>query len=77
MAIKTVGAPDPELRNSPIGESREEEMELPEEHEPGLAYCYFNDESFAHGERVLSGETLLYCDHGVWIEVGPTDPDHL
>jgi hypothetical protein len=77
MAIKQVGAQDPELKNSPICESRDEEVEVPEQDEQGLARCHFNDQAFLHGDQVLSGETLLECDHGIWVEVGPVDSDHL
>jgi hypothetical protein len=64
-----VGAPDPELRNSPI-------LDAWDRGEPSLdaelesAACYFNNQRFAIGDYVHSGDELLHCtDRGVWIKV--------
>lgn len=62
-----VGAPDPELRNSPIIEPGEEATELPDIDEPRSASCYFNGEAFSSDSEVLSGETRLRCMQGSWI----------
>ncbi|OGI37074.1 MAG: hypothetical protein A2V91_03140 [Candidatus Muproteobacteria bacterium RBG_16_64_10] len=65
-----VGAPDPELKNSPIfDESDWDELSLDLELESGV--CYFNDRSYAIGEFVCSGDELLRCEErGVWIREG-------
>jgi Protein of unknown function (DUF1496) len=34
------------------------------------AGCYFNDQLYADGARVLSGNPYLRCEHGVWVEAG-------
>jgi hypothetical protein len=66
-----VGAPDPELRTSPILDRNEEEgseLSLDSELESGA--CYFNDHRYAIGDYVHSGHELLHCEeHGVWIKV--------
>jgi hypothetical protein len=66
-----VGAPDPELRTSPIldrGEEEGSELSLDSELESGA--CYFNDRRYAIGDYVHSGHELLHCEeHGVWIKV--------
>lgn len=65
-----VGAPDPELRNSPIfDESSNEELDLDMELEEGV--CFFNNETFDIGAYVCSGDELLRCEErGVWIREG-------
>lgn len=77
-----VGAPDPELKTSPIaGQSTEFDDELPpdlEEFESGV--CYFNNESFPLGSYVLSGDELLSCEKpGVWVRKAEQAPpkDHV
>lgn len=73
-----VGAPDPEMRTSPIaGQSTEYgEDEMPpdlEALESGV--CYFNNESFPFGSYVLSGDELLSCEKpGVWVRKGEQPP---
>lgn len=62
-----VGAPDPELRNSPILEPGEDAVELPDIDEPRSGICYFNNDAFAEGSEVLSGELLLRCEQGSWV----------
>jgi hypothetical protein len=76
-ALPQVGAPDPELKNSPILDEREYD-----EHagSPGLDIeapaCYFNGEAFAAGDYVLSGNELLQCvERGVWLRKGEKRPD--
>ncbi len=72
-----VGAPDPELRTSPIVEALDETAagvapEL-EDHAP----CYFNNVRYAQGQYVCSGSgELLRCERGVWVQLGGCDPDN-
>lgn len=67
-----VGAPDPELKNSPIFDHESEEYEYADlELETGV--CYFNGVSYAIGQYVTSGDELLRCsERGVWVRVGPS-----
>lgn len=72
--IPQVGAPDPELRTSPIVE-REEAEELPsldDELEQGV--CYFNDVRYPVGQYVRCGDEVLRCVRGVWVSKGETRP---
>ena len=71
-----VGAPDPELRTSPIFDEYDEEG--PEELDVETGVCYFNGETYPIGEYVLSGSELLRCERrGVWVREGEMRPDHL
>jgi len=67
-----VGAPDPELKNSPIlDHSRYDDREglLDVETESGA--CYFNGQAFAIGDTVRSGSEVLECaPRGVWVRKG-------
>ncbi len=65
-----VGAPDPELKNSPIfDESSDEFLSLDLELETGA--CYFNGVSYSIGQYVCSGDELLRCEErGVWVREG-------
>ena len=67
-----VGAPDPELKNSPILEfesSEDENFDLDQE----TGICYFNNTRYAIGQYITSGSALLRCsERGVWIRVGPS-----
>ncbi len=65
-----VGAPDPELKNSPIFDSMDnDELSLDLELEAGV--CYFNAVSYDIGSYVCSGDELLRCEEGgVWIREG-------
>jgi hypothetical protein len=66
--LSNVGAPDPELRNSPILDDEEEES-LDAELES--ASCYFNGVSYAIGEYLRSGDEVLRCvGRGVWVRQG-------
>ena len=71
-----VGAPDPELNNSPIAEESDSESEVLRQEVPGEPVCYFNGQSFATGTYVKSGTSLLKCDYGIWMPAGPSDPDN-
>jgi hypothetical protein len=65
-----VGAPDPELKNSPVFDSADwDEMSLDLELETGV--CYFNAQAYALGSYVCSGDELLRCEErGVWVREG-------
>jgi hypothetical protein len=68
-----VGAPDPELRNSPIFDEYEE-LSLDLELEEGV--CFFNNVAYPIGQYVLSGSELLKCEgRGVWIRQGEMRPE--
>jgi hypothetical protein len=71
-AAPDVGAPDPELKNSPILDWEDAEFAVSEV-ESGV--CHFNNNSYTVGEYVCSGNELLRCDErGVWIRQGPCSP---
>jgi hypothetical protein len=65
-----VGAPDPELKTSPIFDDTDQDfLSLDAELEEGL--CYFNDQIYRLGDYVCSGDELLRCEqYGVWIRQG-------
>jgi len=65
-----VGAPDPELKNSPIFDRETDDYpSLDLELESGA--CYFNDLSYAIGQYVCSGDDLLRCEErGIWVREG-------
>jgi hypothetical protein len=66
--IQSVGAPDPELKTSPILDNEEEET-LDSELEAGV--CYFNGVAFPIGQYVHSGSEILHCvERGVWVRQG-------
>lgn len=68
--VPEVGAPDPELKNSPVFDDESEEEEY-EDLELETGACYFNGRRFAIGEYVSSGSELLRCmERGVWVRVG-------
>jgi len=67
-----VGAPDPELKTSPIFD-QDDDMSLDLELETGV--CYFNDLAYRIGEYVLSGSEVLRCEgRGVWMREGERQP---
>ncbi len=70
-----VGAPDPELKNSPIfDDSDNDYLSLDLEIEAGA--CYFNGLSYRIGQYVCSGNELLRCEEkGVWIREGSCAPE--
>ena len=71
--VPQVGAPDPELKNSPIFDE-EEELSLDLELEAGV--CYFNDVAYPMGQYLRSGSELLHCEErGVWVRKGELRPD--
>ncbi|HEB97980.1 MAG TPA: hypothetical protein ENJ05_00555 [Thiotrichales bacterium] len=74
--VAQVGAPDPELNNSPIAEDPDENLEMLRQELPGEPVCAFNNRDYASGEWVCSGDTLLRCDDGIWVREGTCDPDN-
>jgi hypothetical protein len=65
-----VGAPDPELKTSPILDDEDREgFSLDAELEEGC--CYFNGKVYQLGQYVCSGDELLRCvEYGVWAREG-------
>ena len=71
--VAQVGAPDPELRTSPIFDEYEE-LSLDLELESGA--CYFNDMVYQVGPYLLCGSELLHCEErGVWVRKGERWPE--
>ena len=67
-----VGAPDPELKNSPIFDEADEDYLSPDLEMESPA-CYFNGKAI--GQYVFSGDELLRCEEkGVWIREGSRRP---
>ena len=68
--VTEVGAPDPELRNSPIfDDAAEDASSYDFDLEEGV--CYFNDVSYRIGEYVCSSAELLHCEErGIWVRKG-------
>jgi hypothetical protein len=66
--LPQVGAPDPELRNSPIiDESSYDEQAASRDLELEQGACYFNGDPYPIGAYVQSGAELLQCTgRGVW-----------
>lgn len=65
-----VGAPDPELKNSPIFDDADaDDLSFDRELETGV--CYFNSRSYDIGSYVCSGDDLLHCEgRGIWVREG-------
>jgi hypothetical protein len=66
--LPRVGAPDPELRNSPIiDEAEYDEQAASRDLELEQGVCYFNGKAYPIGGYVQSGSELLQCTAGgVW-----------
>ncbi|KAF0192773.1 MAG: hypothetical protein FD165_543 [Gammaproteobacteria bacterium] len=74
---ESVGAPDPELRTSPIMEEMDEDREVLAQEAEDTGVCYFNDIAYTLGNYVCTGSgELLRCDGGMWVQVGSCDPDN-
>ncbi|MDO9385347.1 MAG: hypothetical protein Q7T65_01460 [Thiobacillus sp.] len=72
--VTQVGAPDPELRTSPIFDEFDEDLSPDLELETGV--CYFNDMFYPVGQYLLSGSELLHCEErGVWVRRGEMQPE--
>jgi hypothetical protein len=74
--LPQVGAPDPELKTSPIiDESEYDETAASPDLELEAPVCYFNQEAFPLGAYVQSGAEVLQCtEHGVWVRKGEQRP---
>jgi len=72
-----VGAPDPELKNSPIVDHSEyDDRDGLTDVETESAGCYFNGVAFAIGDTVLSGSDVMECaPRGVWVRKGVRRPE--
>lgn len=73
-SLPQVGAPDPELLNSPIADEEDEDTDVVRQQVPGEAVCYFNGAEFPHDTFVASGSQVLHCSYGVWVDSGSADP---
>lgn len=74
--LPQLGAPDPERKTSTvIDESEYDETAASPDLELEAPVCYFNDEAFAHGDYVQSGDEVLQCDRGVWVRKGEKRPE--
>lgn len=72
--VTQVGAPDPELRTSPIFDEFDEDISPDLELETGT--CYFNNLAYPVGQYLLSGSELLHCEErGVWVRRGEMQPE--
>lgn len=71
--LSGVGAPDPELKTSPIFD---EDEDISRDLELEAGACYFNGMAYPIGQYVLSGSELLHCEErGVWARRGEMRPD--
>lgn len=72
--VTQVGAPDPELRTSPIFDEFDEDLSPDLELETGA--CYFNNLAYPVGQYLLSGSELLHCEErGVWVRREEMQPE--
>lgn len=77
VEVEQVGAPDPELRNSPIIEQVSVDDEQDSGGEEEHHCCYFNSKAYPQGTYVCSGSgELLCCERGTWVQAGSCDPDN-
>ena len=73
--MEKVGAPNAELRNSPIIDAAELLEPLAPAFETEEGVCYFNGQSYRVGTYVQSGSEVLQCvAGGVWVRRGETPP---
>jgi hypothetical protein len=71
-----VGAPDPELKTSPILEEYDEDAPILAQEFDELPMCWYNGETYPSGTMVRTGDgSLLCCEKGVWIRQDSPDPD--
>lgn len=71
-----VGSMDPELKNSPVLEWTDEDSVEMAQTLPEHGMCYFNGRVFGEGDFVCSGDELLQCERGAWVNQGSCDPDN-
>ncbi|HWQ40366.1 MAG TPA: hypothetical protein VNM24_17440 [Burkholderiales bacterium] len=70
--IPDVGAPDPELKTSPILDESEEPSP---DADLQAGACYFNNVRYPIGQYVRSGSELLHCEErGLWLRKGEVRP---
>lgn len=70
-----VGVADPERSTSPIQSDPDQSFELMREQVGDEApACSFNDMLYPDGSYVLSGDTYLRCERGIWVEAGTRIP---
>lgn len=74
--LPQVGAPDPELKSSPIAEEFDEDYDAIKQDVPGNPECYFNGSPYKNDESICSGSARLRCNDGVWMQAGSCDPDN-
>lgn len=68
--VPDVGAPDPELKNSPVADFDTDELEFADL-ETETDVCFFNGIRYPVGDYVCSGNQLLRCEKGgVWVPEG-------
>ena len=73
-----VGAPDPELKNSPILDEFDEDFEVLAQEVEDLPVCYYNGVTYPDGQFVCSSSSeLLRCEKGLWVREGTCDPENL
>lgn len=65
--VLQVGAPDPELRTSPIVSENDDDFLLAKQRNPGAVACYFNNIAYDNNAYVQSGTYLLHCNYGLWL----------
>jgi len=68
--LPQVGAPDPELKNSPIIDESEYDEEMSPDLEFEAGVCYFNAAAYQIGQYVRSGS-----ERGVWVRKGEQRPE--
>ncbi len=72
-----VGAPDPEMRNSPIFDhSADNEQSGADVESVEFASCQFNNVDYSNGTLVCSGDEMLRCERGKWLRIGSCDQDN-
>ena len=63
-----VGAPDPDLKTSPILEEYDEDAPVMVQEFDDLPVCWYNGASYPSGSMVRSGDgSLLRCEKGIWV----------
>ena len=72
-----IGAPDPELKTSPILDELGEDFDDLVQDVEGIPDCYFNNIAYADQAYICSGSgALMRCEKGVWVQKGGCDPDN-
>jgi len=67
--VADMGAPDPELENSPVIDTEIEEGEFSGT-DCDTQVCYFNGIRYPVGDYICSGDELLCCENGIWVRSG-------